>query len=65
MGIGYLIFGNVDSRDYDILVFFKDVDHTPKRVYQRIAIPGRNGEFFLDENRFEAKLKRIEAVLHG
>ena len=53
MGIDYLIFGNVDSRDYDILVFFKDVDHTPKRVYQRIAIPGRNGEFFLDENRFE------------
>lgn len=53
MGIGYFIFGNVDSRNYDITVAFKDVDHTPKRVYQRIAIPGRNGEFYLDEKRFE------------
>lgn len=53
MGIGYFIFGNVDSRNYDITVAFKDVDHTPKRVYQRIAMPGRNGEFYLDEKRFE------------
>lgn len=53
MGIGYLIFGNVDSRDYDIEVFFKDVDRTPKRVYKSIEVPGRNGAVLIDENRYE------------
>ena len=53
MGIGYLIFGNVDSRDYGIEVFFKDVDRTPKRVYKSIEVPGRNGAVLIDENRYE------------
>ena len=53
MGIDYLIFGDVDSRDYGIEVFFKDVDRTPKRVYQRIEVPGRNGAILIDEKRYE------------
>ena len=53
MGIGYFIFGNVDSRDYGIEVFFKDVDRTPKRVYKSIEVPGRNGAVLIDENRYE------------
>lgn len=53
MGIDYLIFGTVDSRDYGIEVFFKDVDRTPKRVYKSIDVPGRNGAVLIDENRYE------------
>ena len=53
MGIDYLIFGNVDSREYGIEVFFKDVDRTPKRVYKSIDVPGRNGAVLIDENRYE------------
>lgn len=49
----YLIFGNVDNRDYGIEIFFKDVDHIPKRVYERIEVPGRNGAVLIDEGRYE------------
>lgn len=53
MGIDYLVFGNVDSRDYNIEVFFKDVDHTPKRVYEVREVPGRNGAIYIDQKRYE------------
>lgn len=53
MGIDYLVFGGVDSRDYNIEVFFKDVDHTPKRVYEIVEVPGRNGAIYIDQKRYE------------
>lgn len=53
MGIDYLVFGDVDSRDYNIEVFFKDVDHTPKRVYEIVEVPGRNGAIYIDQKRYE------------
>ena len=53
MGVNYFVFGDVDSRDYDIEVFFKDIDHTPKRVYEIIEVPGRNGAIYIDQNRYE------------
>lgn len=53
MAIEHLIFGDADSKDYNIEVFFKDIDHTPKRVYERIEVPGRNGAILIDEKRYE------------
>lgn len=53
MGIDYLIFNDVDSRNYDIEVFFKDIDHTPKRVYEIVEVPGRNGAIYADQKRYE------------
>ena len=49
----YLIFGNVDSRNYNIEVFFKEIDTTPKRVYERVDIVGRNGALLIDQGRYE------------
>lgn len=58
---GYFIFGDIDTRDYEgILVFFDDVDHTPKCIYTEIPIPARNGSFFLDEGRYDD----VEHVYH-
>lgn len=53
MGIDYFVFGDVDSRAYDIEVFFKDIDHTPKRVYEMREVPGRNGTIYIDQKRYE------------
>lgn len=54
MGIkSYLIFDDIDSRDYGIEVFFKDVDRTPKRVYTKVEVAGRNGSVLIDEGRYE------------
>ena len=50
----YFIFDDIDTRNFqNILVFFQEVDSTPKRVYQTIGIPARNGEFYIDEGRYE------------
>jgi len=50
----YFIFDDIDTRNFDgIYVYFDEVDFTPKRVGEFIAIPSRNGEFFLDGGRYE------------
>lgn len=49
----YLIFGDIDSRDYDIEMFFSDIDRTPKRIYTRLDVAGRNGAFLLDTGKYE------------
>lgn len=58
---GYFVFGDVDTRDYEgVYVAFDDVDTTPKRVYEEIEIPARNGLFYLDKGRYED----VEHVYH-
>lgn len=53
MGVDYFVFGDVNSYEYGIDVFFKDIDHTPKRVYEIKEVPGRNGALYIDQNRYE------------
>lgn len=50
----YFIFDDIDTRNYDdVLVYFNEIDTTPKRVGEFIEIPNRNGSFFLDGGRYE------------
>lgn len=57
----YFIFDDIDTRDFeDISVYFDNVDKTPKRMYEVIDIPARNGSFYIDENRYED----VEHVYH-
>lgn len=49
----YITFGDVDSRDYGVWVFDAGTDNAPARVYERYAIAGRNGDLFVDQQRFE------------
>lgn len=53
VNMGYFIYDDVDTRDYDVQVYFKSVDSTPKRVGSFVSIPSRNGAFFVDEGRYE------------
>lgn len=53
VNMGYFIYDDVDTRDYDVQVYFKSVDSTPKRVGSFVSIPSRNGALFVDEGRYE------------
>lgn len=48
-----LIFGDVNSSDYGIFISGAGVFNAPKRDVKTFSIPGRNGDFLLDRNRFE------------
>ena len=48
-----LIFGGIDSSDYGIYISGEGVFNAPKRDVETISIPGRNGVFLLDHNRFD------------
>ena len=48
-----LIFGDVNSSDYGIFISGAGVFNAPKRDVETFSIPGRNGDFLLDRNRFE------------
>ena len=49
----YIIFGGVDSRNYDVYIFDAGTDNAPARVYERYEVAGRNGDVFIDQKRFE------------
>ena len=49
----YIIFGNVDSRNYGVEIFDAGTDNAPARVYERYSIAGRSGDLFVDQQRFE------------
>lgn len=48
-----ITFGGVNSADYGIYISGEGVFNAPKRDVEMITIPGRNGEFALDQGRFE------------
>lgn len=50
MGIIFrsLIFGNVDSADYDIYVSGDQVYNAPERAVEMVSVPGRNGDIVMD-----------------
>lgn len=48
-----ITFGGVNSADYGIYISGEGVFNAPKRDVEMITIPGRNGEFVLDQGRFE------------
>ena len=50
----YFVYDNIDTRNYTgIYVVFNNVDNTPKRVYDEVEIPARNGKYYIDKERFE------------
>lgn len=50
---GYLIFDGVKSSDYGVWIKGGGTFNAPKRRYQEVIVPGRNGVLTLDEGAFE------------
>lgn len=49
----YFTFGNIDSRDYGTYISGGGVFNAPKRTYEAIQIPGRNGDLLIGGDSFE------------
>lgn len=49
----YLIFGGVNSADYDVYITGSGVYNAPKRAVENIVVPGRNGLLTIDQGRYE------------
>lgn len=48
----YFVFDGVDSRTFGAIAFFNDVDSSPIKEYTTSVIPGRSGDFLLNDRRF-------------
>ena len=57
----YFVFGDVDSRDYNVWVYPSEIDSAPQREYSEIVIAGRNGTLTIDGGRYE----NIDHVYQG
>lgn len=53
MGLNSLTFGSVVSSDHGVYILSDSVFNAPRRVYNMIDVPGRNGQLAIDENRYE------------
>lgn len=57
----YFVFGEVDSRDYNVWIYPQEIDSAPQREYQEVVIAGRNGTLTVDGGRYE----NIDHVYQG
>ena len=57
------IFDGENSRDYGVYITDVEVFGAPKRKVQMISIPGRNGDYALDEGSFENIPVKYKCVL--
>ena len=48
---GWFQFGQLDSTDYDLLIFEKAVDRAPMWGQSAQEVPGRNGELLIPTQR--------------
>ena len=53
MAVNTFTFGGVTSSDFDIYVSGEGLFNAPKRLAEAVSIPGRNGDFILDQGKFE------------
>lgn len=53
MGVNKIIFGDVDSSDYGILISGEGVWSSPARDVEYVEIPGRDGDLLIDHGRYK------------
>lgn len=53
MAVNTFTFGGVTSSDFGIYVSGEGLFNAPKRLAEAVSIPGRNGDFILDQGKFE------------
>ena len=49
----YFQIGDVSSLDFGIVISDASVWGSPKRVFESVSVPGRNGDLIFDEGRYE------------
>lgn len=61
----YFIFGDVDTRDYGIVVSNDNGFDSPERDVEEIEIPGRNGTLLLDNGRYKNQVLTYNCILRS
>lgn len=56
--------GVVLERDFKCRIFRQDTDSAPKRQYEEIDIPGRNGKLLIDNGKYDNVLMSYTAVFY-
>ncbi len=49
----YFTFGEYDSREFGVYIARDGVYNSPRKVYNSYAVPGRNGDLHISQNRLE------------
>ena len=52
-GRNYFTFADKSCKDFDVYISGQGTYDAPARVYSSYEIPGRNGDLYIDEKRFE------------
>ncbi len=60
-----LVFGNVDSADYDIYISGEGVFNAPERAVEMVQVPGRNGAIPIDQGHWENIKVTYPAIYNG
>lgn len=60
----YLIFGDVDSRDYGILVYEKASFDASHRDITAQSVPGKNGDVLSDNGRYENIEREFDCIIY-
>lgn len=60
----YLIFGDVDTRDYGVAVFDMNTDTSPTRTYEKFTVPGRDGDLLRTNSRLENKTMQYMGIIY-
>lgn len=59
----FFIFGDVDSRKYQIGIYGNQLFDPPEREYEEVVIPGRNGSLYIDKKRYKNKVIPYDAYI--
>lgn len=61
----YLIFDGVHSDTYGAFLIGNGIYNAPEREYERISIPGRNGDLLIDNGRYSNLELEYDAIIHS
>lgn len=60
----FFVFGDVDTRDFNVHVFDMNTDYSPQSLNEGIVIPGKNGRLMMLNNYFDNVEHRYIGVIY-
>ena len=63
MSMNYLYFGNKSSEDFKVFITDAGVYDTPQREYEKVSVPGRNGDVLIEQDRFPNVIHEYPCII--
>ena len=61
--MNYIFFGNKSSADFKVFITDAGVYATPQREYEKISVPGRNGDVLIEQDRFPNVIHEYPCII--